>query len=53
VHVTMTDGSSVTAKRGVVVAVEGPEASRLLGDNLQVGFIGLPLWFSVRFGGYI
>ncbi|KAF5837987.1 hypothetical protein DUNSADRAFT_3580, partial [Dunaliella salina] len=36
VRITLADGSTVTAKRGVVVAVEGPEASRLLGDELQV-----------------
>ncbi len=37
VRVSLADGSSVTAQRGVVVAVEGPEASRLLGSELQVG----------------
>lgn len=32
--VTLLDGSTVTASKGVVVAVEGPEAARLLGDKL-------------------
>lgn len=34
--VQLADGSTVTARRGVVVAVEGPEASRILGAALQV-----------------
>lgn len=36
-QVTLQDGTVVTAKRGVVVAVEGPEAKRILGDALEVG----------------
>jgi len=32
--VTLKDGSAVTAAKGVVVAVEGPEAARLLGEKL-------------------
>ena len=39
-RVTLADGSTVTAGQGVVVAVEGPEASRLLGDALQVRMAG-------------
>ncbi|GLC46739.1 hypothetical protein PLESTB_001358300 [Pleodorina starrii] len=34
-EVTLADGSKITARRGVVVAVEGPEASRILGPALQ------------------
>lgn len=36
-RVTLADGRSVAARRGVVVATEGPEARRLLGDRMQVG----------------
>jgi len=32
---TMEDGTTLTAARGVVVAVEGPESGRLLGDKLE------------------
>ena len=35
--VMLADGSVVSARRGVVVAVEGPEAKRLLGPALEVG----------------
>jgi hypothetical protein len=34
--VVLSDGRSVTAARGVVVATQGPEAARLLGTRLQV-----------------
>lgn len=37
VRVVLSDGRSVVACRGVVVATEGPEAARLLGDKLKVG----------------
>ena len=35
-RVMLADGSVVSARRGVVVAVEGPEAKRLLGPALEV-----------------
>lgn len=35
--VTLADGTALTARRGVVVAVDGPEAERLIGGNMQVG----------------
>ena len=31
----LEDGTSIAASKGVVVAVEGPEARRLLGDRLD------------------
>ncbi|EFJ49392.1 hypothetical protein VOLCADRAFT_80651 [Volvox carteri f. nagariensis] len=34
-EVTLADGTKLTARRGVVVAVEGPEAGRILGGALQ------------------
>lgn len=34
-RVVLASGASVSARRGVVVAVEGPEAARLLGGELQ------------------
>ncbi|KAI8473014.1 MAG: hypothetical protein J3K34DRAFT_453716 [Monoraphidium minutum] len=34
-RVVLSDGRSVAARRGVVVATEGPEAARLLGERLQ------------------
>ncbi|GIL82041.1 hypothetical protein Vretimale_1587 [Volvox reticuliferus] len=34
-EVILADGTKLTARRGVVVAVEGPEASRILGGALQ------------------
>jgi hypothetical protein len=39
--VTLAGGRRVAARRGVVVAVEGPEAARLLGQQLQVGGVCL------------
>mmetsp|Transcript_30975 Transcript_30975/g.68650 ORF Transcript_30975/g.68650 Transcript_30975/m.68650 type:complete len:484 (-) Transcript_30975:553-2004(-) len=33
-RVVLSDGSSIEAKRGVVVAVQGPEAKRMLGGGL-------------------
>lgn len=33
--VTLADGTALTARRGVVVAVDGPEAERLIGGNMQ------------------
>ena len=35
-QVVAADGSVVTARRGVVVAVEGPEALRMMGFGLEV-----------------
>ncbi len=35
--VTLADGTALTARRGVVVAVDGPEAERLIGGDMQVG----------------
>lgn len=35
--VELAGGGSISASKGVVVAVEGPEAARLLGQSLQVG----------------
>lgn len=34
--VQLSGGGSINASKGVVVAVEGPEAARLLGQALQV-----------------
>lgn len=34
--VMLTDGTTLQPAKGVVVAVEGPEARRILGDALQV-----------------
>lgn len=34
--VKLAGGSSISASKGVVVAVEGPEAARLLGQALEV-----------------
>lgn len=39
--VQLSGGSSISASKGVVVAVEGPEAARLLGQALQVGPVTL------------
>jgi hypothetical protein len=35
-RVQLADGQTVTASKGVVVAVEGPEAWRLLADAMDV-----------------
>lgn len=35
-HVQLEGGQTVTAAKGVVVAVEGPEAWRLLGEAMDV-----------------
>ena len=35
-RVVLESGEEVAAARGVVVAVDGPEARRLLGDALEV-----------------
>ena len=35
--VLLADGRTVAARKGVIVAVEGPEAARLLGAAMQVG----------------
>jgi hypothetical protein len=37
-RVQLAGGGSISARRGVVVAVEGPEAARILGTALQVRF---------------
>jgi hypothetical protein len=34
--VQLSNGSRISASKGVVVAVEGPEAARLLGQAMQV-----------------
>ncbi len=41
-RVVLADGQSVVARRGVVVAVEGPEAQRLLGSALEVRWLLMP-----------
>ncbi len=35
-QVVTADKSIITARRGVVVAVEGPEAQRMMGLNMEV-----------------
>ena len=35
-RVVLSDGSSVLGRKGVVVAVQGPEATRLLGPAIRV-----------------
>jgi len=43
-RVVLADGRSVVASQGVVVATEGPEAGRLLGDKLQVSVLRACVW---------